>query len=73
LGCSSTRIAGVCLAKHRFCEEHQRAKKTKRSLRFTPVERQKLKIVDDYIHEHRSAKWAREIQPWQELLRRELK
>ena len=57
----------------RFCEEHQRAKKTKRSLRFTPVERQKLKIVDDYIHEHRSAKWAREIQPWQELLRRELK
>ena len=27
----------------RFCEEHQRAKKTKRSLRFTPVERQKLK------------------------------
>ena len=57
----------------RFCEEHQRAKKTKRSLRFTPVERRKLKLADDYIHEHRSAKWAREIQPWQELLRRELK
>jgi len=60
-------------ALRRFCEEHQRAKKTKRPLRFTPVEHQKLKIVDDYIHEHRSAKWAREIQPWQELLRRELK
>jgi hyaluronoglucosaminidase len=57
----------------RFCEEHQRAKKTKRSLRFTPVERRNLKIADDYIHKHRRAKWVREIQPWQELLRRALK
>jgi hypothetical protein len=40
-------------------------------LRFTAVERQKLKIADNYIHEHRSTKWAREIRPWQELLRRE--
>ena len=57
----------------RFCEEHPRAKKIKRSLRFTPVERRNLKIADDYIHKHRRAKWAREIQPWQELLRRALK
>jgi hyaluronoglucosaminidase len=57
----------------RFCEAHQRAKKTKRAMRFTRVERQKLKIADDYIHEHRRTKWAREIRPWQGLLRRELK
>jgi len=57
----------------RFCEEHRRAKKTKRALRFTRVERQKLRIADDYIHEHRRTKWACEIRPWQELLRRELK
>ena len=56
----------------RFCEEHQRAKKPKRSLRLTSTERQKLKIADDYIREHRSQKWAREIHPWQELLQREL-
>jgi hyaluronoglucosaminidase len=57
----------------RFCEEHQRAKKTKRSSRLTPSERQKLKIADDYISQNRSQKWAREIRPWQELLRKELK
>jgi len=57
----------------RFCDEHRRAKKSKRALRFTRVEREKLKIADDYIHKHRRTKWAREIRPWQELLRRELK
>jgi len=57
----------------RFCEEHQHIKKSKRSSRLTPIDRQKLKIADDYISEHRAQKWAREIRPWQELLRRELK
>jgi hyaluronoglucosaminidase len=60
-------------ALRRFCEEHRRAKKTKRALRFTRVERQKLKIADAYIHQHHKTKWAREIRPWQELLRREFK
>lgn len=57
----------------KLCEKHQRAKKTKHPLRLTLVERQKLAIADDYIHKHRRTKWAREIRPWQELLRRELK
>jgi hyaluronoglucosaminidase len=57
----------------RFCDDSQRAKKTKRSLRLTAGERQELKLADDYIQEHRSLKWAREIRPWQELLRQELK
>ena len=47
--------------------------KTKRPLRLTAGERQELKLADDYIQEHRSLKWAREIRPWQELLRKELK
>lgn len=57
----------------RFCKEQQRAKKSKRSLRLSAGERQKLQLADDYIHENRLQKWAREIQPWQELLRREIK
>jgi len=56
----------------RFCEEHQRAKKAKRSLRLTAAERRKLKHADDYIQEHRSQKWAVEIKSWRELLRKEL-
>ena len=57
----------------RFCEQHQRAKKTKRSLRLTAGERQELKLADEYIQQHRSLQWARDIRPWQELLRSELK
>jgi hyaluronoglucosaminidase len=56
----------------KFCAAHQRAKNTKHPLRLTSADRQKLKIADDYIQEHRSEKWAREIRPWQELLRRQL-
>ena len=54
----------------KLCEKHQRAKKTKHPLRLTLVERQKFAIVDDYIHQNRRTKWAREIQPWRELLKR---
>jgi hyaluronoglucosaminidase len=57
----------------RFCEDSQRAKKAKHSLRLTARRRQELKLADDYIQEHRSLKWAREIRPWQELLRSKLK
>jgi hyaluronoglucosaminidase len=57
----------------RFCEASQRTKKTKHSLRLTAGRRQELKLADDYIQEHRSLKWTREIRPWQELLRKELK
>ena len=59
-------------ALRRFCEESRRAKNTKRPLRLTARERKNLTIAYDYIQEHRSRKWAREIRPWQELLRREL-
>ena len=57
----------------RFCEQSQRVKKTKRPLCLKPPERRELKSADDYIRKHRSQPWAREIRPWQELLRRELK
>jgi len=57
----------------RFCEKSQRAKKNPRLLRLTTGERQKLKPAYDYIQEHRSLKWARELRPWQQLLERELK
>jgi len=56
----------------RFCEKSQRAKKNPRLLRLTTGERQKLKTAYDYIQEHRSLKWARELRPWQQLLEREL-
>jgi hypothetical protein len=36
-------------------------------------QRQELQLADAYIRKHRARKWAREIRPWQELLRRELK
>ena len=52
----------------RFCEEHQRAKKTKRSLRFTPAERQKLKIADDYIQRTSSAKMGTRDSPMAKTL-----
>jgi hyaluronoglucosaminidase len=60
-------------ALRRFCEEHRRAKKTKRPLRLGPADRRELKSADAYIRKHRARKWAREIRPWQELLRKELK
>ena len=56
----------------RFCEKSQRAKKNPRLLRLTKGERQKLKIAYDYIQEHRSLQWARELRPWQQLLESEL-
>jgi hyaluronoglucosaminidase len=60
-------------ALRKFCEDNQRAKKLKRPLRLRSGLRQELKLADDYIRKHRSLKWAREIRPWQELLRNELK
>jgi hyaluronoglucosaminidase len=60
-------------ALRKFCEDSERAKKRKQRLILRPDERQKLKTADDYIRKHRARKWAREIRPWQELLRRELR
>jgi hypothetical protein len=57
----------------RFCEAQQRAKKSRRLLRLTGGERRTLKLADDYLQKNRALKWAREIRPWQERMRRELK
>jgi hypothetical protein len=54
-----------------FCEKASAREKNSRSLRLTTGERQKL-IAYDYVQEHRSLKWARELRPWQQLLQREL-
>ncbi|HEY7318546.1 MAG TPA: beta-N-acetylglucosaminidase domain-containing protein [Candidatus Binatia bacterium] len=59
-------------ALRRFCEAHQRAKKSQQPLRLGATQRRKLEAADAYIRAHRRQKWAREILPWQELLRREL-
>jgi hyaluronoglucosaminidase len=56
-----------------WLEKHQLAKNSQRPLRFTLRERRRLKIAEKYIRQHHSKKWAREIRPWQKLLRRELK
>jgi hyaluronoglucosaminidase len=60
-------------ALRKFFEDRQQAKRTKRPLRLRPDQRQELQLADAYIRKHRARKWAREIRPWQELLRRELK
>jgi hypothetical protein len=60
-------------ALRKFFADRQRAKKTNPPLRLRPDQRQELQLADAYIRKHRARKWAREIRPWQELLRRELK
>ena len=60
-------------ALRKFFEVSQQAKKTKRPLRLSPDQRQELQLADAYLRKYRTRKWAREIRPWQELLRRELK
>ena len=57
----------------KFFEDSQQAKKTKRPLRLSPHQRQELQLADAYIRKYRTRKWAREIRPWHELLRRKLK
>ena len=51
-----------------FCEATQRSKKTKPVLRLSAGERASLKAACDYIRDHKSQKWAREIAPWRDLM-----
>lgn len=57
----------------KFCEKSQRAKNTKHLLRVSASERIRLQAAYNYIRDQRSQKWAREIQPWRDLMLRALK
>jgi hyaluronoglucosaminidase len=52
----------------KFCEASQRVKKSKRLLRLPGNERARLKAACDYIRGHQAEPWAREIEPWRELM-----
>ena len=52
-----------------FCQASQRSKKTKRPVRFLSNEDVvRLKAAAGYIQAHAKQKWAREIEPWQDLI-----
>ena len=55
-----------------FCEALQRCKTSKRPPRLSAKERRCLKAAYDYIRDHRRQNWAREIQPWRDLMQKVL-
>jgi len=56
-----------------FCEKAQQAKKTKQPIPVAPQERRRLQTAISYIQHHEKERWAREIQPWRDLIDRALK
>ena len=57
----------------KFCEASQRSKKTKRSLRLSPIERRQLAAAIVYLDAQRNEKWRREIRPWRDLMQNALR
>ena len=55
-----------------FCETLSRCKQNKKPLQLSPQERRSLKAASDYIRDHQRQKWAREIRPWRDLMRKVL-
>jgi hyaluronoglucosaminidase len=55
-----------------FCEDSQRAKKQKKSMRLAYKDRGRLQIACNYIRDHQQQKWAREIRPWREAMQKML-
>ena len=55
-----------------FCERTQEAKKTKRPIFISPKERQRLQSAAAYVRAHQKERWAREIEPWRDLMERAL-
>jgi hyaluronoglucosaminidase len=48
----------------RFCDQSRRAKNDKKKPRCSSAERMALEAACSYCEEHKNQKWAREIQPW---------
>jgi hyaluronoglucosaminidase len=52
----------------KFCQASQQSKKTKRPVRLGANDLIHLKAASAYIQAHAKQKWAREIEPWQDLM-----
>ena len=48
----------------RFCDAQAAAKKSRRPIRLTPVDRTRLVAALAYVHAQRRQRWAREFAPW---------
>jgi hyaluronoglucosaminidase len=53
-----------------FCELHGRAKRGKTMPRWSGRERVAFRAACSYLEERKNEKWAREIKPWHELLKK---
>jgi hypothetical protein len=53
-----------------FCDESRRSKRTSTARRLTRSRRAALRAACSYIQEHKHEKWAREIKPWHERMRK---
>jgi hyaluronoglucosaminidase len=56
-----------------FCERVQRTKRSKSPLRISRREAKALQGAIDYLNAHNREKWAVEIKPWKEQIKRALK
>jgi hypothetical protein len=56
-----------------FCERVQQTKRSKSPLRISRKEAKALRGAIDYLNAHSREKWAVEIKPWKEQIKRALK
>ena len=60
-------------ALRRFCEEYPLNKKRKGARRLSRGQRAALRLACNYIAKNRQKKWAREFEPWREMIETSLK
>lgn len=53
-----------------FCDAQQRFKKARQPLRANAAQRRRWRQALDYVGRQRQSKWAREFEPWREILSR---
>jgi hyaluronoglucosaminidase len=53
-----------------FCAKSRRAKRSKREPRWSRAERVALQAACVYLDQQKNEKWAREIRPWHELMKK---
>jgi hypothetical protein len=51
-----------------FCDAQQRAKKSNGPLYVSPADQSALRMACEYIAKNRRSKWAREMQPWRDMI-----
>jgi hyaluronoglucosaminidase len=54
----------------KFCDKSRRAKRSNRAPRWSRTDRALLRVACSYLEEQKNEKWAREIKPWHELMKR---